>query len=90
MYLVPKRISRQIERADKLQRILWRFYSPYKSHRKLIVKASAHILETIELLEALLVEVKKDYQEEMKNPKLPKSCPNGYYDKEKDENDNSN
>jgi hypothetical protein len=54
MYLTPKRISRQLERADKLQRILWRLYSPAKSHRKLIVKASAHIMEAVDIIEELL------------------------------------
>ena len=83
IYLVPKRISRQIERADKLQRILWRLYSGFREHRKLIVKASYLTLQVVEVLEELLVLVKKDYKEEIKNPKMPKSTPPGYYKKDR-------
>ena len=79
MHLTTKRIERQIERADKLMRILWRLYSPYRSHRKLIVKSSAYIMETVELLEKLLEEVKKDYTNELKNPLPKKSIPPGHY-----------
>jgi len=79
MHLTLKRIERQIERADKLMRILWRLYSPYRSHRKLIVKSSAHIMETVELLEKLLEEVKKDYANELKHPLPKKSIPPGQY-----------
>lgn len=90
MYLTPHRISRQIERADKLQRILWRLYSPYKKHRKLIVKASAHAIEMIELLEELLEQVTKDYKEELEHPLPSTSIVPGGYDKEKaDDNSKS-
>ena len=65
MYLTPKRISRQLERADKLQRILWRLYSPQRKHRRLIVKASAHIMETVDILEELLKVVDADYKEQI-------------------------
>jgi len=85
MYLTPKRIERQIERADKLQRILWRLYSPYRKHRKLIVKASANIMEVIEQLEELVALVKKDYKEELKKPLEQKSIPPGGYEKEREE-----
>lgn len=81
MKLTPRRLEKQIERADKLQRILWRLYSPYKSHRKLIVQSSAKIIEIIEHLEELLEVVKKDYREEMEHPLEKKSIPPGYHDK---------
>jgi len=83
MHLTPKRISKQLERADKLQRILWRLYSPYKSHRKLVVKASYKIIEVVEILEDLLKQVKADYKKELENPLEKKSYPPGYLDKDK-------
>jgi len=67
MYLTPKRIQRQLDRAEKLQRILWRLYSPYKEHRKLIVKASYKIIEIVEILEELYSLVKSDYNKEFNN-----------------------
>ncbi len=66
-------------------RILWRLYSPYRSHRKLIVKASYKIIEVLEILEALQEEVKKDYKEEIKNPLEKKSVPPGYQESQKEE-----
>ena len=82
MYLTPKRIETQLRKADKLSRILWRLYSPYKSHRKLIVKASYKIIEVVEILEELLKEVKKDFQKEMEQKdKKGLNVPPGYYDK---------
>jgi len=82
MYLTPKRIETQLRKADKLSRILWRLYSPYKTHRKLIVKASYKIIEVVEILEELLKEVKKDFQKEMEQKdKKGLNVPPGYYDK---------
>ena len=82
MYLTPKRIETQLKKADKLSRILWRLYSPYKTHRKLIVKASYKIIEVVEILEELLKEVKKDFQKEMEQKdKKGLNVPPGYYDK---------
>jgi archaellum component FlaC len=89
MRLTLKRLEKQIERADKLQRILWRLYSPYKSHRKLIVKSSYKIIEIIENLEELLKKVKEDYKEEMEKPLDKKSIPPGYHDKKKEEDKNA-
>ena len=80
MYLNPQRIETQIKKADKLMRVLWRLYSPYRSHRKLIVKASYKIMEVVEILEELRNEVKKDYKEELKNPLDKNSIPPGGYD----------
>ena len=82
MYLTPKRVETQLRKADKLSRILWRLYSPYKTHRKLIVKASYKIIEVVEILEELLEEVKKDFQKEMEQKdKKGLNVPPGYYDK---------
>jgi len=82
MYLTPKRVETQLRKADKLSRILWRLYSPYKTHRKLIVKASYKIIEVVEILEELLKEVKKDFQKEMEQKdKKGLNVPPGYYDK---------
>lgn len=82
MYLTPNRIETQIQKADKVMRILWRLYSPHRSHRKHIVKASYKLMEVVEELESLLVEVKKDYKVEKKSPLNKKSIPPGYYKSE--------
>ena len=82
MYLTPKRIEAQIKKADKLMRIMWRLYSPYRSHRKYIVKASSHLVEAVEILEKLAELVKKDFKEELEHPLKKKSIPPGYYNKE--------
>ena len=87
MYLNPQRIDTQIKKADKLMRILWRLYSPYRSHRKLIVKASYKIMEIVELLEELRDEVKKDYKKELETPLDKKSIPPGGYDNTEDQDD---
>jgi division protein CdvB (Snf7/Vps24/ESCRT-III family) len=81
MYCTPKRIKKQLERTDKLIRIIWRLYSPYKSHRKCIVKASYKLLEAIEQLEELYKLVLEDYKKELENPLSKKSIPPGYYQK---------
>ena len=85
MFLTVKRIETQIQRADKLMRVLWRLYSPYRKHRKLIVKASYKIMEVVEILEELKEIVIKDYQDEMKKPLECKSIAPGGYDKEKED-----
>jgi hypothetical protein len=82
MYLTPKRIAAQLKKADKLMRVIWRLYSPYREHRKKIVKASFYLIQVVELLEALLDEVKKDYANELKKPLTKKSIPPGYHRKE--------
>ena len=87
MYLNPQRIDTQIKKADKLMRVLWRLYSPYRSHRKFIVKASYKIIEVVELLEELKAEVEKDYKKESDKPLEKSSIPPGYY--KKDSNDTS-
>ena len=84
MFLTAKRIDTQIERADKLQRVLWRLYSPYRKHRKLIVKASYKIMEVVEILEELKDQIIKDYEEEMKTPLSRKSIPPGGEDKQEE------
>jgi len=82
MYLTPNRIETQLKKADKLSRILWRLYSPYRSHRKLIVKASYKLIEVVEILEDLLEKVKKDFQKEMEQKdKKGLNVPPGYYNK---------
>ena len=81
MYLTPKRIEKQLQRADKLMRILWRLYSPYRKHRKLIVEASYNILKAHDALEELAEIVKRDYKEEMEHPLKNKSIPPGYLNK---------
>ena len=83
MFLTSKRVETQIQRADKLMRVLWRLYSPYRKHRKLIVKASYKIMEVVEILEELKDQIIKDYREELKNPLESKSIAPGGYDKEK-------
>ncbi len=82
MYLTPQRIESQIKKSDKLMRIIWRLYSPKRSHRKKIVKASYFIMEAADILEDLLAEVKRDFREEIENPKPQnkKSIPPGYSD----------
>ena len=77
MFLTSKRVETQIQRADKLMRVLWRLYSPYRKHRKLIVKASYKIMEVVEILEELKEQILKDYQEEMDTPLERKSIPPG-------------
>jgi len=84
MYLTPKRLETQLKRADKLMRIIWRLYSPYRSHRKHIVRASNHLVETVEILENLLKEVKEDFKKELKDPLKKKSIPPGYHKKEEE------
>lgn len=79
MYLTPQRIKTQIKKADKLMKVLWRMYSPYRSHRKKIVKASYLIMEVVELLEQLDQEVSKDYKDELEHPLDQKSIPPGYH-----------
>jgi len=81
MYLTPHRLEIQIDKADKLQRIIWRLYSPYKKHRKLIVKASYICMELVETLEELLRIVKEDFKDELINKK---SIPPGYLEKKKE------
>ena len=79
MYLTPQRIESQIKKADKLMRIIWRLYSPKRTHRKKIVKASYYVMEAVDILEELLEEVKRDFKEEMENPPQgKKSIPPGY------------
>ena len=83
MYLTPERVEQQINKADKLQKILWRLYSPYRSHRKLIVMASALVIQALELLEKLKIEVEKDFKNEIDHPLPTKSIPPGGYDHER-------
>jgi hypothetical protein len=78
MHLTPQRVNSQMKKADKLMRIIWRLYSPHRSHRKKIVKASYFIMEAADILEDLYEEVKKDFAKEMKNPLEKKSIPPGY------------
>ena len=82
MYLTPKRLQKQIERSEKLMRILWRLYSPYENHLEKIVEASYYSIKVTKLLRSLEAEVKKDYREEMKHPLKKKSIPPGYHKKE--------
>lgn len=79
MYLTPNRIETQIQKADRVMRILWRLYSPHRKHRKRIVRASYKLMEVVEELEALLNDVKEDYKKENKNPLDKKSIPPGYH-----------
>jgi len=79
MYLTPQRIESQLKKAEKIMRILWRLYSPYRSHRKKIVKASYLIMEVVEILEKLREDVKKDFAKELEKPLEKKSIPPGYH-----------
>ena len=85
MYLTPKRIETQLKRADKLMRIMWRLYSPHRSHRIYIVKIANHLVQAVELMEKMLEQVKKDFREEIEEPLEKKSIPPGYYNKEKED-----
>lgn len=89
MFLTPRRIENQIKKADKLMRILWRLYSPYRSHRKKIVKASYLAIEIVEILEDLLEEVKQDYKKEIDKPLTKTSIPPGYLDVRKETDNDS-
>lgn len=82
MYLTPHRLEVQLDKADRLQKIIWRLYSPHRNHRKLIVKASYLCMELVEILEQLLKEVKEDYKDLDKIDK--KSIPPGYLDKKEE------
>jgi hypothetical protein len=84
MYLTPSRLNKQIDKTDKLMRVLWRLYSPYRSHRKIIVKASYKIIEVLELLETLQEEIKKEYKAEKEHPLEKRSIPPGYQDSYKE------
>ena len=81
MYLTPQRVDKQLQRIDKACRILWRLYSPYRSHRVLIAKAVYNALNALESLEQLLELVKKDYQKEVEGKTSidTSSTPPGYY-----------
>ena len=82
MHLTPNRIKKQLERADKLQRIIWRLYSPYKTHRLHIVKASYKAIELIEELEKLLKSIEDTNREELNSGEIKKiSAPPGYLTK---------
>ena len=84
MYLTPKRVKKQVQRADKLMRILWRLYSPYREHRDCIVEAAYYIMKVVKILEALESKVVTDYKEELDKPLKQKSIPPGYYKKEEE------
>jgi len=64
-------------------RILWRLYSPYREHRKLIVKASYYLMEVVSLLEQLKEQVSKDYSKELSGKLVKPQTPPGYYDPNK-------
>lgn len=88
MYLTPRRIEIQLKKADHLQKLLWRLYSPYKKHRKLIVKASYLLMEVVEVLEELKRVVVEDFKREETNP-LSSRIPPGYHEnKNQEENKN--
>lgn len=82
MYLTPKRIKTQVAKLDKVLRVIWRLYSPYRQHRKLIVKAAYLLMEAEETLEQLSEVTKKDFKQEMNQPLTQKSIPPGGYTKE--------
>ena len=92
MYLTPRRIETQLNKADHLMRILWRLYSPYREHRKLIVKASYYLMEVVSLLEQLKKQVDEDISKEMSGKLVKPQTPPGYYDpnKAEEKQDDSN
>ncbi len=85
MHLTLQRVEAQVKKADKLMRVLWRMYSPYRGHRKRIVKSSYLLMQVVEELEELLKEVKKDFNNEIKNPLEKKSIPPGYHEGDKND-----
>jgi len=71
-------------------RILWRLYSPYREHRKLIVKASYYLMEVVSLLEQLKEQVDKDFSKELSGKLVKPQTPPGYYDPKKEEKKDDN
>jgi len=90
MYLTPRRIETQLKKADHLMRILWRLYSPYREHRKLIVKASYYLMEVVSLLEQLKKQVDEDFSKELSGKLVKPQTPPGYYDPKKEEKKDDN
>jgi len=78
MFLTPRRIEKQLERADKIIRILWRLYFPYRKHRELVVEASFYALKVVKVLEQLKKQVEEDFKRDMNKPLEKRSVPPGY------------
>lgn len=87
MFLTPKRIEKQLERADKVIRILWRLYSPYRKHRELVVEASFYALKVVKILEKLKKQVSEDFTRDMNKPLEKRSVPPGYNRNEEENSD---